>query len=85
MLYRCGVFEKSKVCLSPVFGSHSLTTRNSESDTLNADIVDATMEGRKLDSEDSDVLVIDAVPAGVQVRLSYDVTNSSEERSHPTG
>jgi hypothetical protein len=57
----------------------------SESDTLNADIVDATMEGRKLDSEDSDVLVIDAVPAGVQVRLSYDVTNSSEERSHPTG
>jgi hypothetical protein len=62
-----------------------LTTRNSESDTLNADIVDATMEGRKLDSEDSDVLVIDAVPAGEQVRLSYDVTNSSEERSHPTG
>lgn len=52
-----------------------LTARNSESDTLNADNVDATMEGRELDSEDSDALVVDEVQAIEQVRLSFDPTN----------
>lgn len=52
-----------------------LTPRNSESDTLNADNVDATMEGRELDSEDSGALVVDEVQAREQVRLSFDPTN----------
>ena len=52
--------------------------------------MDATIEGRELDPEDLDTMIIDGAPVGEQVRLSYGptniTTNSSEGRSHgPTG
>lgn len=59
-----------------------LTTRNSESDTFNTDIVDVTMEGRKLDSKDSDALVVNAVPAREKVRLTFDPTNTAKPIHH---